>query len=398
MGRPTEALVEAALRVLNTADPFDKARLGDEVATSGSRAPSLCPTTHHSISPCLTAPPGSVKLVPPGLMPKLGKAGSLQSRQAIVHSLVHTESWAIDLSWVGKEKDKVLGPNGFLWCFDNITGTLLREGHNGAIEEVLRIQNHFSYHFLRMLFKTLKKIVLMLIEVLGKVVLGYKWIDLIWFCISTRRFYVMLSCIPSDFFQSSMGFRSTPFFHSYCSRVGGSFCSEVPFPAYLVTLCFSQSSLGRCMVWVCGKQYEDGGGCFTLEPDYSVGGLLRRLQEKGGLREDKDWFGRVLRLGNSLLNLSILLWRLELEMFSPKGSQISVGIPKLVVEEIQPAYPYQMIESFNPIMSKPILPNKVSNLVTVNQGVIAGSLSGIFQEEEQMLHRYVRPVGTGLED
>ncbi|KAL9164206.1 hypothetical protein ABFS82_06G090200 [Erythranthe guttata] len=32
-------------------------------------------------------------------MPKLGKAGSLQSRRAIVHSLVHTESWAIDLSW-----------------------------------------------------------------------------------------------------------------------------------------------------------------------------------------------------------------------------------------------------------------------------------------------------------
>ncbi|XP_061358282.1 uncharacterized protein LOC133302504 [Gastrolobium bilobum] len=32
-------------------------------------------------------------------MPKLGKAGSLQSRIAIVHSLAHTESWAIDLSW-----------------------------------------------------------------------------------------------------------------------------------------------------------------------------------------------------------------------------------------------------------------------------------------------------------
>lgn len=28
----TETLVEAALRVLNTADPFEKARLGDEVA------------------------------------------------------------------------------------------------------------------------------------------------------------------------------------------------------------------------------------------------------------------------------------------------------------------------------------------------------------------------------
>ncbi|XP_057979506.1 uncharacterized protein LOC131165592 [Malania oleifera] len=41
----------------------------------------------------------NVKLVCPSLMPKLGKAGSLQSRQAIVHNLVNTESWAIDLSW-----------------------------------------------------------------------------------------------------------------------------------------------------------------------------------------------------------------------------------------------------------------------------------------------------------
>lgn len=41
-----------------------------------------------------------MKLVPSSMMPKLGKAGSLQSRQAIVHSLVHIESWAIDLSWV----------------------------------------------------------------------------------------------------------------------------------------------------------------------------------------------------------------------------------------------------------------------------------------------------------
>lgn len=41
-----------------------------------------------------------VKLVSPSLMPKLGKAGSMQSRIAIVHSLAHTETWAIDLSWV----------------------------------------------------------------------------------------------------------------------------------------------------------------------------------------------------------------------------------------------------------------------------------------------------------
>lgn len=41
-----------------------------------------------------------VKLVSPSFMPKLGKGGSLQSRQALLHSLVHIESWAIDLSWV----------------------------------------------------------------------------------------------------------------------------------------------------------------------------------------------------------------------------------------------------------------------------------------------------------
>lgn len=32
-------------------------------------------------------------------MPRLGKAGSPASRRAIVHSLVHTESWAVDLAW-----------------------------------------------------------------------------------------------------------------------------------------------------------------------------------------------------------------------------------------------------------------------------------------------------------
>lgn len=32
-------------------------------------------------------------------MHKIGKGGSLSSRQAILHSLVHIESWAVDLSW-----------------------------------------------------------------------------------------------------------------------------------------------------------------------------------------------------------------------------------------------------------------------------------------------------------
>ncbi|MBA0749901.1 hypothetical protein Gogos_003775, partial [Gossypium gossypioides] len=79
--------------------PFEKARLGDSVASKwlqGTVTRPYNPSQLPSISPF-------VKLVSPSLMPKLGKAGSLQSRQAIVHSLVHTESWAIDLSWLMKD-------------------------------------------------------------------------------------------------------------------------------------------------------------------------------------------------------------------------------------------------------------------------------------------------------
>lgn len=97
-----ETLVEAALRVLSTADPFEKARLGDEVANrwlQGQISRSYDPSIDLSV-PDRPARLSSVKLVSSSLMPKLGKAGSLQSRQALVHSLVHTESWAIDLSWV----------------------------------------------------------------------------------------------------------------------------------------------------------------------------------------------------------------------------------------------------------------------------------------------------------
>ncbi|KAI4352634.1 hypothetical protein L6164_006867 [Bauhinia variegata] len=97
----SETLVEAALRVLNTADPFEKARLGDSVASQWLQG-TITLAYHPSLQlnvPDRPARLSNVKLVSPSLMPKLGKAGSLQSRQAIVHSLAHTESWAIDLSW-----------------------------------------------------------------------------------------------------------------------------------------------------------------------------------------------------------------------------------------------------------------------------------------------------------
>ncbi|KAI3793504.1 hypothetical protein L1987_36123 [Smallanthus sonchifolius] len=97
-----ETLVEAALRVLNTPDPVEKAKLGDQIANNwlqGLISNPYNPSQPDLIVPDRPARLTNVKLVPPSLMPKLGKAGSLQSRQAIVHSLVHTESWAIDLSW-----------------------------------------------------------------------------------------------------------------------------------------------------------------------------------------------------------------------------------------------------------------------------------------------------------
>ncbi|KAK4765423.1 hypothetical protein SAY86_026513 [Trapa natans] len=97
----SETLVEAALRVLNTADPFEKARLGDSVATRWLQGRIATPYDASIDLPIPDRPARltDVKLVSPGSMPKLGKAGNLQSRQAIVHSLAHTESWAIDLSW-----------------------------------------------------------------------------------------------------------------------------------------------------------------------------------------------------------------------------------------------------------------------------------------------------------
>ncbi|EHA8588683.1 hypothetical protein COCNU_scaffold006300G000010 [Cocos nucifera] len=99
--RTGQTLVEAALEILNTADPVEKARLGEAAATRWLQGTVSLPYRDHGDLPVPDRPArlSNVKLVAPHLMPKLGKGGSLQSRQAILHSLVHTESWAIDLSW-----------------------------------------------------------------------------------------------------------------------------------------------------------------------------------------------------------------------------------------------------------------------------------------------------------
>ncbi|KAL6128454.1 hypothetical protein ACLB2K_071809 [Fragaria x ananassa] len=109
-----ETLVEAALRVLNTAEPFEKARLGDSVASqwlNGSIALPYGPCLHLPV-PDRPARLTHVKVVAPSQMPKLGRGGSLQSRQAIVHSLAHTESWAIDLSWVLDQSSDIIARFG----------------------------------------------------------------------------------------------------------------------------------------------------------------------------------------------------------------------------------------------------------------------------------------------
>ena len=54
-------------------------------------------------------------LVEPSKAPKLGKGGSPESRVAILHSLAHIESWAIDLSWdvIARLGAKRLMPTAF---------------------------------------------------------------------------------------------------------------------------------------------------------------------------------------------------------------------------------------------------------------------------------------------
>jgi uncharacterized ferritin-like protein (DUF455 family) len=98
-----ETLVEAAVRVVKIGDVKEKARIGEEVATQwlhgGGGGFQAYRDNQQLGLPDRPARPSQVRLVSPSLMPKLGKGGSLQSRQAIVHSLVHIESWAIDLSW-----------------------------------------------------------------------------------------------------------------------------------------------------------------------------------------------------------------------------------------------------------------------------------------------------------
>ncbi|XP_062215537.1 uncharacterized protein LOC133916064 [Phragmites australis] len=100
--QPAKTLVDWALEILLTADPDKKARLGDLAASRWLRGDiplPYDPSRPARPPPDRPARSAAVRLLPPSRAPKLGKGGSAQSRLAMLHSLAHTESWAVDLSW-----------------------------------------------------------------------------------------------------------------------------------------------------------------------------------------------------------------------------------------------------------------------------------------------------------
>ncbi|KAM3224635.1 hypothetical protein ACQJBY_057798 [Aegilops geniculata] len=132
---PPKTLVDWALKILDTADPDEKARLGDLAAAEWLRG--AIPLPYDPAQPA-RAPPDrparsdAVRLLPPSQAPKLGKGGSAQSRLAMLHSLAHIESWAVDLSWdiVARFGAQLRMPRGF---FDDFARVAQDEGRHFAV-------------------------------------------------------------------------------------------------------------------------------------------------------------------------------------------------------------------------------------------------------------------------
>ncbi|CAI7875000.1 unnamed protein product [Closterium sp. NIES-53] len=130
-----DTLCEAAVKVLRTADPWMKADYGDlaahlwatgairhayvdratlrdgslssgsaEARSAGSQGDADAGAAGSDEEQWLSVPDrpardGTVRVVAARDMPRRGKGGSQQSRVALLHSLVHIESWAVDLAW-----------------------------------------------------------------------------------------------------------------------------------------------------------------------------------------------------------------------------------------------------------------------------------------------------------
>lgn len=92
-----DTLSDAALDVLKTADPIEKAEKSQGHAALW-RA-SKIDTIGLCALPDRPARPEKPELCDPSLMPKRRKAGSLKGKIALLHALAHIELNAIDLGW-----------------------------------------------------------------------------------------------------------------------------------------------------------------------------------------------------------------------------------------------------------------------------------------------------------
>ncbi|KAF0911903.1 hypothetical protein E2562_012730 [Oryza meyeriana var. granulata] len=133
--QPPKTLVDWALEILDTADPDEKARLGDLAATHWLRGDiplPYDPSHPPHAPPDRPARSAAVRLLPPSRTPKLGKGGSAQSRLALLHSLAHTESWAVDLSWdiVARFGPRLRMPRDF---FDDFSRVAQDEGRHFTV-------------------------------------------------------------------------------------------------------------------------------------------------------------------------------------------------------------------------------------------------------------------------
>ena len=98
-------LIDCAVKVLREADSCKKAEMTLECLEMWKNDHIILGTDENHRVKNGAGPPDTpgrnplVKLVSPSQLPKRGKGGSLISRQALLHSLVHIECCAIDLAW-----------------------------------------------------------------------------------------------------------------------------------------------------------------------------------------------------------------------------------------------------------------------------------------------------------
>eukprot|EP00668_Euglena_longa_P041035 GGOE01054000.1.p1 GENE.GGOE01054000.1~~GGOE01054000.1.p1 ORF type:complete len:311 (-),score=85.76 GGOE01054000.1:302-1234(-) len=96
----SRSLLEAAFSILQTPEIPDKVQRTLEVAAAWrSGSLDVVGEPHEEWTPRHPARPTTVSIVDPAHVPKRGGAGNLENKVALVHSLAHIESWAIDLSW-----------------------------------------------------------------------------------------------------------------------------------------------------------------------------------------------------------------------------------------------------------------------------------------------------------